>query len=271
MSQRTCVACRAETLDAYLCRGCGNRLAADLRELPLLVHELEITIHRQSVTDTDKRRSRDSSAPLPYDWSADHTRDDLVNTIETWIRELVLDARETEHLAPNLRSCCHWLASAIERIRMHPAADEIFDEITYAVADVRRAIDTPLPAEYYGKCPVCDSDLLGRADADEVVCRRCARLNVDTVVPTAGRRQGMWVKAKDQLVTRAVALAALPVYKIPPPKPSTWRTWIERGRTGEAKGLVPAKIDGAGRPLYRLGDVLALAGGADGHAERTPA
>lgn len=268
MSHRPCVGCGGETIDAYLCQACGNRLVAELRALPLLVHELEISVTRQSVADDDTRRKRSTDTAMPYNWSAAHTRDDLVNTVSTWIRELELGDTLP---APNLRAGCHWLAARIERIRMHPAADEIYDELMYAVSDVRHAIDTPLPSEYYGKCPVCDHDLLGRPGADEIVCRRCARVNVDTVVPTAGRRQGLWARAKDELVTKATALAALPVYRIEPPKPSTWRTWIERGRTGEGKGLVPVVVDAAGRPWYRLADVLALASGDEGHAERTPA
>jgi len=248
MTAKTCPACGDPEHDGLICRLCIGDLRHDLHALPDLMRELATTITRQSQSGGDGAR-KGREEPLPYDWSAAHTRDDVVNTVGTWIR--VLDLGDTVSLGVTMTAWCGWLVERTERIRSHVAGAELVDELRYSVQQVRIAIDTPPPSAFYGRCEICGRDLLGRPDATEVTCRYCERGGVSATYDAASRRRGLWQTAPEQLVTRRTALDALPTWGLIV-APATFRSWLHRG-------ALIAEQQHDGRVVYRLGDVLELA------------
>lgn len=283
VSQMICPVCEQPESEGLLCKDCARKLVRDLTDLPELMRALDDVLTRQAQTGTGNGKRKSSSTPLPFDQSASITRESVVNTITTWVRELDLGDVKVRTpqctcrvplapcqgyvmvpVPPNFRALCGWLCQRIVRIRMHPAVVEIYDELTYMVADVRRTVDVPGPRTFYGKCEVCERDIYGRSDAAEVVCRYCEMAGVAVVYPAASRRTGLWAAAEDHLVTSRVVMTALPVYGLPT-SPATFRSWLHRGM------LLPKQDPKRpGAMLYRLGDALALARKGD-DATRTEA
>jgi hypothetical protein len=226
--------------------------------------DLRVTLTRQAQTGTGNG-GRGADSALPYDWNASHVRADVGNTLSTWIREL--DFGDTRDLAGNIRAWCHWLADRVERIRGHAAAEQILDEITYQVSDVRRAIDAHAETIYCGTCDICGKDLYAPREAAEAVCRWCVWAGLDARYPVESRRAGMLEQAKAKHLPRGDILRAIPsLYRLQV-NAATFRTWIHRGQ------LRPVETTADGVPLYRVGDVVALAEqtALEGHAAPTVA
>lgn len=242
-----CPSCLSDTPDGLLCATCVGKLKRALHDLPWLMDELRTTLARQSQAGTGNGGRGESA--LPYDWNAGHVREDVGNTLTTWVREL--DMGDTADLRSTTRALCKWLTDRMERIRGHAAASEILDEITYQVGDVRRAIDRASDLVFCGSCPVCGRDMLAHEDAAEAVCRYCAWAGIESVLPVQPMRADMWARAEDELLPRRLIVQAFPVYGVEV-KPSTFRTWI-------AKGRLRPQGERNGAPLYPLRRALELA------------
>lgn len=247
----TCPSCGADEPDNALCRRCTARLRSDLADLPALMQDLDDVLTRQTQTGTGNGKRKSSDRPLIFDQTASITREAVINTISTWVRDL--DMGDAVNLGSSFQSWCRWLTERIDRIRFHVAAGEIFDELTYAVADVRRTVDVPSPRIPYGNCGICNRTVYGSRDATEVTCRYCELAGIASVLPVDRSHVGLWTKAPDQLVTRKDALEALPFYGLEV-KPETFRSWVKREQLVRRED--PKRPD---RTLYRLGDVLDLA------------
>jgi hypothetical protein len=215
------------------------------------MRDLDDVLTRQTQTGTGNGKRRSSDRPLIYDQTASIVRESVINTITTWIREL--DMGDAKHIGSSFRSWCRWLTDRMDRIRFHVAVNEMFDELTYAVADVRRTVDTPGQRVPYGNCEVCNRILYGAKDATEITCRYCEMAGIVSVLPVDRSHVGLWSQADDQLVTRRDALEALPFYGLEV-KPETFRSWVKRDQLIRRED--PKRPD---RTLYRLGDVLELA------------
>lgn len=245
-----CPGCGAQESDPALCRRCAAKLRHDLEALPDLMADLDDVLTRQTQTGTGNGNRRSRDRPLIFDQAASITRGAVVNTITTWVRDLDYGDFDA---GPTMRAWCSWLADHIDRIRYHKAAGQIFDELTYAVADVRRTVDLPAPRIPYGTCEICNRTMTGPRDAEEVTCHYCALEGIEVVKPVERGHVGLWRKADDQLVTRRDALEALPLYGLEV-KPETFRSWVKREQLVRRED--PKRPD---RTLYRFGDVLDLA------------
>ncbi|MFE0021933.1 hypothetical protein [Amycolatopsis sp. NPDC059021] len=261
-SEHSCVTgCGRPTYD-MLCRACVAELLAALRALvpgadgePGLLTELEITLSRQhAVVRGTGIVGHSASTPMPYHEAASEMGWVLANTISTWAREV---HERNPHLLPppgSTTGAASWLTGLPGLLALHPAADELHDEITHVVAQVRRVVDRPPDRVYAGPCdaPVdgerCPDHLYARPGQRRVQCGSCgAEHDVDE------RRNWMIRYAVDLRVTATVALgwARLLLDKAIPR--GTWDSWISRGR------IVPHGTDGRGRPVFRFGDVRDLA------------
>lgn len=258
---KACPRCRAEQVDGLLCKACAGQLWLALLDLPQWLHELDLTLARQDRTGTSGKAT---GVPMPIRDQALRVRDYVRNQLATWVREL--DLGDAHGLADNPRARCGWLAARIERIRIHPAADECADEVLYCRQIIEHAVDARPERDLAGYCPVCAHAMYAPRDADTVTCRDCKRAGIDASYETAvtrgalaQRRLELRGKRRDMLVTRATALAAV-AHMGRPVQPATFRKWVQRGREGEPGGILQLGVDRDGKPLYRLGDVMDRAG-----------
>ncbi|SFO83202.1 hypothetical protein SAMN05421810_101104 [Amycolatopsis arida] len=245
-----------------LCAACLGELVAALRALltdgaggPGLLAELNTTLSRQHTTSPGPGVVGQAAArPMPYHEAASETSWVLANTITTWAREVHAC---NPHLLPpagSTAAAAAWLVGLPGLLALHPAADELHDEITHVVARVRRVIDRPPDRIYAGPCdaPIegerCPDHLYAHPGANRVQCGTCG-----TEHDVTERRNWMIDYAAGLRVTATVALgwARLLLDKTIPR--GTWDSWVSRGR------IVPHGTDGRGRPVYRFGTVRDLA------------
>lgn len=244
----TCPSCNRPEHDGLLCTACTRALRLDLEHLPENWSILQEVITRQT-----KRGDGSGESALPFNPAASAVGWEVNNTITTWVREL--DAGDTPGLRPTIRSMVGWLLGRMQRIRGHKAAGELVDELRYACRSVRIAIDLPPELRLVGDCPLCGSTLMAPLAAQEVTCRRCAVLGVESVHPVPEMRQRLAERVEDELVSRALALQVVAKVWGIEVNQGTFRVWIHRGR------LTAADVSISGVPLYRVGDVLDLAQG----------
>lgn len=179
-------------------------------------------------------------------------------------------------------SMAAWLLLHVAELLRLPAAGEAVDEITAAVRSVERLVDRRADELFAGPCnappqqpddgcgcgchrsgdrrgcstcgtadgghvPVCGADVWARPGSAFAWCQRC-RWRYDV----AQRRDWLLAAVEHVLVSatdlaRAVSrLGALDE----PITPSMVRNWADRGM------IVAHGVDGQGRPLYRVGEVL---------------
>lgn len=248
---------------------CLGRFTSDLLDISELVEELDATVAR--LTRTWARvGSRSAEVGLPYNAGAAEVRDDLLNVLSAWIRDLwesygprrevptgqtgpdgeqlvdfVLDDLDLDDTVPDLAA---WLRRHLSWIADHPAGGELVDEITDAVERARRAVDLPPARIYCGPCPDCGADLYARPDRAVVACRECGtRHDIEAL------RTALLDAARATLATAAEVARALPRLLGRDLSPNTVRTWAHAGK------LAKRAPDARGRPQYLVGDVIDLA------------
>ncbi|GAC1366662.1 MAG: hypothetical protein NVSMB4_21230 [Acidimicrobiales bacterium] len=250
----TCASCARPT-DMYLCTSCADSLRSDLQSVPWLCDELETTLTRQgrmshSVGGSSKGRER----PLPFDSRASEVAWLLHNVLST----TALDLCETRGItypgvdaSPAIAS---WLARNVAAIRLEESAEQIMDEVTDAVAQCRRVIDTPRGRVFAGPCGEegdkgrCGADLYASPGKPTVVCGECgAEHDVEL------RRVWLLEQARGYMGTAATLAALLPWFL---GEPITRKRITYYG----VKGMPKYEVDG--ETHYKVGDVV------DAHHER---
>lgn len=253
--------CSNPTADAAVCALCLGRLRADLVEVAELVNELDNQVARLGTTGTWVG-SRSAEFGLPFNLGAAEVRDDLRNTLSTWVRdlwethgprrqapsavdELVHDDLDLDDTVPEMAA---WLRRHPSWVADHPAAGELVDEILDAVERVRRAVDLAPERLYCGPCPDCGAELNARPDRAMIVCRECeSRHDVELL------RAGLLNAVREEYATAAEAARALPRLLGRELSVNTVRTWARAGK------LTRRIRDERGRPRYQLGEVIDLA------------
>lgn len=156
-----------------------------------------------------------------------------------------------------------WLLGQVQSIRMDEAGGRLYDEVTYAHDQAQRIIDRPEPEIYAGRCDAADVRVIVEGGALMTTIGVCgsdlyARL-VDKAVkcPTCGAEYDLALRKKDLLArvddewARPHIIANALTSLDEPVTPETLRKWIER------KYIPQVGIDDDGKPLYRVGDVVA--------------
>lgn len=251
MTQR-CVICQRDHRDSLACRSCIDGLIGDLRAIPDLLAELETTQCRQDRLGADGGRSAET--PLVWREKASEAGYVLRNTIATWARDLwdtngtgpFVVASDTASLSRFLVRYPSWLA-------VHPAIDELADEVHYAVTLTRRVIDRPQDTRVFlGRCdlgdpdnPACDQELHAYPWQEDLDCPACGgSWNVDE------RRQWLLAQAEDQTATAETLAALLTRLGVP----VTVRDIQAAARAGRLSNI---GIDAhTKRRRYRVGAVL---------------
>lgn len=217
--------------------------------MPEWLSELDLTLSRQT-GNAPGIGGKSSTIPAPADLDALEVYSYVRNQLQTWVRELDLGDGPR---ADNPRALCRWLAERVQRMRMHPAVDELAGEIDCCHKMIRRVVDRHDDRVSVGRCEICDAGLMAEPEAITVTCRKCERAGVETIVEVAPRRRQLLAAAEERTLPRDAILRAVPLMWRIEINRETFRSWVKRGR------LVPTTVTAAGTPLYRMRDVLDLA------------
>ncbi|OZE39089.1 hypothetical protein CH278_02050 [Rhodococcus sp. 05-2254-5] len=211
--------------DYALCQLCADTLVAELRKVPSLVVDMTITRARQDrlTRGTVGGKSAETAVPVRLSNDAYRTRPtegpffEMENAITGWARVLsdhlggewlvgdAMDRPGLIQLVQNNRSgprrdpaafsddptywveqAAIWMVVHGATLRALPAVGEMHDDITSALARVRRVIDALPPLAYKGPCGYtwtqdgksfeCTADLYVERGEDWVRCRRCSSM-----------------------------------------------------------------------------------------------
>lgn len=262
MTEPICVTgCGRPTPDElFLCSGCLGELTGALRELVSgpgergLLAELGVTLSRQHVLGAEAGVVGQSrTQPLPFHAAASELGWVAANTISTWARDL---AERNPHLHPPIGStaaAAAWMASLPGLLALHPAADELHDEITHLAAQLRRVIDRPPDRLYAGPCDThtepgrCPEHLYAHPGHARTRCTGCGAEH-----DVAERRAWMIDQAAGLRVTATTALGWARLLLDHTVPRGTWDSWVSRRR------ILAHGTDPAGHPVYRFGEVCDL-------------
>jgi hypothetical protein len=257
-SQPCVTGCGRPTAD-FLCGPCGSDITDALGALlgrDGLCSDLEITLTRQAVMTGDTVGHGVTEPGLPYHAGASELGWVLRDTITAWVADLANRYRNLHQPGGELRSQISWLAGLGHRLRLHPDALALHDEITSVVAAITRLIDRPAQQVYCGPCEAaltaagadrCPAQLYARPGAGQVRCHGCGADH-----DVADKRQAMVDYAAGLRVTATVALGWARILLDHPVPRGTWDSWIARRR------LLAHGVDRHGHAVYRFGDVRDL-------------
>jgi hypothetical protein len=151
----TCPVCAGRTRDGLMCQPCWNALARDLRAIPDLIADLDTATAKQARL-TPPTPGGLASERNPVAWGAAAAAAALTNTLVTWARD-VSDNRTGRIGWKTPAVAAHWiLRSHEDRIRAHPAAAELWADITGHTHRARATIDRQDRHIDIGDCPKPD-------------------------------------------------------------------------------------------------------------------
>lgn len=205
----TCVICVRTHTGSYACVSCVGALQADLRAVPGLLEELEVTRCRLDNLGADPGRAAETR--MVWSERASEAHYVLTTAIGSWARDIHESQGVDLPRATDTASLAGWMERWPARLASHSAIEELDDEIRDAVRLARRAIDRPADTRVFlGRCdlgdpdnPPCDRELYAWRSQDEVECPSC-----DAVWSVEERRRWLLAHAETETAT-AEALAAL--------------------------------------------------------------
>jgi len=295
-----CVRCGKPVPDqGYACPGCGDRLARALLQLAELAGEVTVEVAKQARHGA-RAAAGSPEPPMPYAPGAADVAWAAGNTVVAWMvhvaerRGVGLPPPAGRPIGPLCPAgwnaapgrCGHgscdavrartrqhpigraavWLAGHVDWLRHRADAPEAFDELHYAAAMVRAAVQGPTDRWYAGPCgeqlpetgEQCAAELYARPGSTVVRCTACGFQH------DADARKQWLLDAVEDILAPASMLAAAATSLGRPITAAAIRGYAHRGRL-MAKGL-----DAWARPTYRFGDVLDLIDQAE-EAERVEA
>jgi hypothetical protein len=247
-----CPICLSPTRDGLVDRACTNAVLKDLASLPEWMAELDLQLTRQGQLGTGNG-GRGAETPLVFDSRSSETRDLIVNTVGTWVRDMAETYADTEDPGPDMAAWCAWLVRRIERIRGHQAVRPMADELRHCVVLAIQAVDLPQVRLTCGPCPTCGKPVSAPVGADEGVCRHCSWGGVETVVKVDNSLPSVLQRARGKEISREQIVKMARLYHVPIDRRSVSR-WVLSGK------LKPRYITEQGTPMYNVGEVLELAG-----------
>ena len=243
-----CLRCTAPAADMFLCSTCGIALRIELRDVPDLLADLDITRSRQDQLAAPYDKGPGSGEqPLPFKPHVAEVVWVLHDTLTAWSRHLglvVTPRATTGELALSL-------LRNLDLIRADPEADHIADEATSAIHQARRAIDRPNDRRLFlGPCGnttsdgECREELYGLPWHRTATCPVCeAEYNIEA------RQDWMHQVAHNHLGTAPEIAGFLRMTGVRC-TPEMIRGYAARGR------LAAAGRNPQDHPLYRISDVL---------------
>lgn len=303
-----CGRASADTI-AY-CYRCADTLRAELMAVPGLVVDLDITSDRLDRLGKRQEVGKGSDSPLPIrlgpkGMPVNYRRplDSLSGIVLSWGRVVTHEANLTfdEHMPPaglvqlvlnNRGGRSHrydpaelvmhpvrpielaavWLAHQPRAIRAVPTVTEMHDDVTEAVAHVRRLVDRLPERVLKGPCPyvgydargdraVCGARLYAERGEEWIRCPRCGSLHEVRALEAAALHG-----VEDRLFELRELLVLMAELGEPVPK-ATLYAWANdprrkrlspRGWKRPTGQITDVWIDRRDTPVYRLGDVREL-------------
>ncbi len=282
MTHVQCQRCQRPTGDqSYVCEACAAPVVEALLTVPGLVDELPAAIWRQ----TRYGSGGVGGWQEPWDQRAQDAHDAVTNALTTVARDLdetggyASLTQPRPPLGPTCRTawvpdgCQHetcwaivrpvehpaalaalWLADQVDELRKHPDGPGTLRELEAAVRQLRRVVDRPRDRWWAGPCSAelvdergrryCGVDLYAVPGAQTITCRACTAEYDAVTRRDELLRHARKALAHAELVARALTALERPVTS------SQIRGWAHRGR------IIDHGVDQAGRPLYRVADVL---------------
>lgn len=241
-----CPLCGGVQVESLLCPVCVARLTRQLRDVPSLVDELDITLSRQGkVGNGGKGGKGIAHEKTTIHLGAAAAAWDLQHVLCAWAIE-VTGVRPSS-VAPTV-AAADALLSAMPAIRRHPESARLVTAVCGAIESARRVVDRPVERRFLGPCAasldagICTGDLYVTPDAEMVRCKTCL-----TEHKVAERRTWMLSQAASTLLTvREAAQMVSDVGGIRISQASI-RGYLHRGRLAYRS-----------EKLIQLGDLLAI-------------
>lgn len=248
---QTCAICRRAHSGSFACGSCIGRLSADLRAVPELAAELEVTRCRLDNFGADPGKSHDTR--MVWSEAASEALYVLRNTLGTWARDLwETNGGDQFPADPDPASLARFLLRYPTWLAAHPAIDELDDEVRAAIRLARRAIDRPEDRRIFlGRCdlndpgnPECDRELYAHHSQADVTCPACG---AEWSVPE--RRDWLLANVEDEVLTGSMLAALVTRLGVP-------LTVGQIQGLARKGALCAAAEDRHRRRSYRVGDLL---------------
>jgi len=226
--------------------------------------ELLVTLTRGNRTTHARVGGRSATTPLPWHEAAGDTVRRLHAALGMWALRLhaLYSPKLPDSTDPtgwfqsppdftaDVESLAAWLLDHPTWMAQHPAAADLFADITSVIATAWRVIDHAPDRWYAGPCSVedCTGQVFGDPNTATGSCSVCHH-----IYDMARRRAFLLDAARDYALTAAELSRALPVLLGIMINRKTVTTWAHRGIL-----IAVDHDDRHGWPLYRLGDVEVL-------------
>jgi hypothetical protein len=148
----TCPVCAGRTRDGLMCTPCWQQLARDLRSVPDLLADLDTAAAKQARL-TPPTPGGLASERNPIAWDAADTADKLTTALVWWTRRII---GATAYYAT---TAANRLLDQPDKVRAHPAAAELWADITSHAHRARATIDRQDRHIDIGDCPDCGGTL----------------------------------------------------------------------------------------------------------------
>lgn len=263
-SQPLCGVCGKPLADpaAYVCPLCAEVVGKDLAWIVELAPEVETTIAKLSKFGA-QLTAGSGERPLPFDQKAAERAESLKNTLATWARHVSEERGVPVLPLPGelgAQTAARFLGEQLNWLRHREEAPEAFADLKGAARELERLVGRPRDHWYAGTCwadlgeldehdePLrCQQELYAPKGARTIRCRECgAEHDAD------GRREWLLDEARNTLAHAELIARALTALGIEKVTGSRVRNLADRGR------LAVHGHDQAGRPMYRVGEVLDL-------------
>lgn len=253
LQHTTCACGRPSGDDAYTCTHCANTARTALRHvIDGLDVDLTVTLAKQGSRPTSHGggHGKKSEAPLPLDLRASEARTILTGTLRAWVARIRQDMPKATPPRDTMPAMANWLLPLTGWLRHATYGAQALDEITVAVQQAVRVIDTPEERVGVGRCPECSFPVY--APQSRLVAY-CKTEDCDGQVDVQQWQQSLQDLAwsHEAGATEIAAFASKHLgWKL---AASTIRSWATRDR------ITPTN-PGERVPRYRFEDVAKLAG-----------
>ena len=252
LQHTTCACGRPSGDDAYVCTHCATTARTALRQIvDGLDADLTTTMAKQGSRPTSHSggHGKKSEAPLPLDLRAAEARTILAGTLRAWVTRIRQDMPKATRPRDTMPAMAAWLLPLTGWLRHATYGPQALDELTAAVQQALRVVDTPEERVGVGRCPTCSSPVYAPASRLTAYCKT---EDCEGTVDVQQWRQSLqtlaWSHEAGATEIAAFATKHLGMRLAP----STIRSWATRGRIRCTNPAEPT-------PRYRFADVVTLA------------
>ena len=243
-----------------ICQTHADRMIRHAAQLPARIRDLEITISKQARIGAGGNGQHTDRHPLPYDWRASRTSDEVRKTLAELVRAIHPRGLWPH---PGLAVIGAWIHAHTAELLQWDNAAQACTDLAATAAAIDRVTDRPPLVLYAGRCGGrratgrCDLALYAEPGAAFVICPMCrARTDVDQ------RRDHMRQQIDGMLLTLP-EIVRFAGYFEHFDKRRAWRlldSWRRRGT------ITPRTIQD--REVYPFGDILNRLLGAERRTRR---